>query len=119
VSPSPSDVIAMLREGIGDLRGDLTSLQAEIAEARRDIAAIEARHVALETWRNRFELQVASAQDRFVTKSDELVSELARVHAELAQFRGERSGSHRMTVMLIGLLSAAIGSIATHVLNHL
>lgn len=109
----------MLRDGIGDLRGDLASLQAEIAEARRDIAAIEARHLALESWRNRFELQVASAQDRFVAKSDELVNELARVHSELAQFRGERSGGHRVTVMLIGLLSAAIGSLATHILNHL
>ena len=109
----------MLREGIGDLRGDLTALQSEIAEARRDIAGIEARHVALENWRTNFELQVAATQSRFIAKSDELVAELGRMHAELAQFRGERAGSHQVTVLLIGLLSAAIGSLATHILNHI
>lgn len=109
--------MALLREAMGDLRTEVGLVQSELASARRDIAAIEARHVALETWRGRFELQVNVAQDRFIGKSDELVRELSRFHAELAQFRGEQSGSHRVTMIVVGLLSAVIGSIAAHFLH--
>lgn len=112
-------MIALLREAMADLRAEVGLVQSEVASARRDIAAIEARHMALETWRGRFELQVATGQDRFIDKSDELVRELSRFHAELAQFRGEQSGSHRVMMMIVGLLSAVIGSIVTHFLHGL
>ncbi|MBW4034062.1 MAG: hypothetical protein HIU90_01180 [Proteobacteria bacterium] len=113
------DAIALLRDAMADLRSEVGLLQTEVASARRDIVAIEARHMALETWRSRFEMQVETAQDRFVDKSDELVKELSRFHADLAQFRGEQSGGHRVTMIVVGLLSAVVGSIAAHVLHSL
>lgn len=111
------DSVTFLREALGDLRAEVGLLQTEIASARREIAAIEARHVALEGWRNRFELQVSGAQDRFVNKSDELVEMFSRFRAELAQFRGEQSGSQRVIMIVIGLLSAVVGSVASHLLH--
>lgn len=111
------DAIAFLREALGELRSEVGLLQSEIASARRDIAAIEARHVALEGWRNRFEIQIASAQERFVGKSDELVETFSRFREELAQFRGEQSGSRRVMMIVIGLFSAVIGSVAAHLMQ--
>ncbi|MGC9269011.1 hypothetical protein [Acidiphilium sp.] len=113
------DAISLLRDAMADLRSELSLLQTEVASARRDIAAIEARHMALETWRSRFEMQVATAQDRFVGKSDELVKELSRFHADLAQFRGEQSGGQRVTMIVVGLLSAVIGSVSAHFLHEM
>ncbi|MDE2327459.1 MAG: hypothetical protein KGK13_06315 [Rhodospirillales bacterium] len=108
------DTVTFLRDALGDLRSEVGLLQAEIASARRDIAAIEARHLALEAWRNRFELQVAGTQERFIDKSDELVDAFARFRSELAQFRGEQSGSHRVIMVVIGVISAVIGSVTDH-----
>lgn len=113
------DAIAFLREALGELRSDVGLLQNEIASARRDIAAIEARNVALEGWRNRFELQVAGAQERFVSKSDELVEMFSRFREELARYRGEQSGSRRVVMIVVGILSAVVGSVAGHLLQGL
>lgn len=115
--PVGEDTVTFLRDAMGELRAEVGLLQAEIASARREIAAIEARHVALEGWRNRFELQVAGAQERFVSKSDELVEAFSQFRAELAQFRGEQSGGQRMIMIVIGLLSAVMGSAAGHLLH--
>lgn len=114
---SAEDAIALWRDAMTDLRSEVALLQSEVASARRDIASMEARHVALESWRNRFEMQVAAAQDRFVGKSDELVKELSRFHADLAQFRGEQSGVHRVTMIVVGLISAVIGSVVAYFLH--
>ncbi|HQT59835.1 MAG: hypothetical protein B7Z59_08820 [Acidiphilium sp. 37-67-22] len=108
------DTIAFLRDALGDLRSDVGMLQVEIASGRRDIAAIEARHLALEAWRNRFELQVTGTQERFIDRSDELVEAFAQFRSELARFRGEQSGSHRVIMVVIGVISAVIGSVADH-----
>lgn len=111
------DVIRLLRDGLSELRSETAVLQGEVSAARREIAGIEARHIALENWRSRFELQVTAAQDRFIARSEELVKELSRYHADFAQFRGEQAGSRRTAMMVIGVLSAALGGLVSHLFN--
>lgn len=112
------ETVTMLRDDIAQLRNDFITLYGELAATRRDMAATEARYAALEAWRDRFITQDDTINGKSLTKTDELFRELANFQAELSQFRGEQLAAHRVTVTLVGLLAAAVGSIITHILNR-
>jgi hypothetical protein len=112
------ETVTMLRDDIAQLRGEIITLYGELAATRRDIAATEARYTALESWRDRFITQDDTINGKSLTKTDELFRELARFQSELSQFRGEQLSAHRVTVTLVGILAAAVGSAMTHILNR-
>jgi hypothetical protein len=112
------ETVTMLRDDIAQLRSDFITLYGELAATRRDMAATEARYAALESWRDRFITQDDTINGKSLTKTDELFRELASFQAELSQFRGEQLSAHRVTVTLVGILAAAIGSAITHILNR-
>lgn len=114
---SSPETVAMLRDDIAQLRTEIITLYGELAATRRDIAATEARYAALESWRDRFIEQDDTINGKSLTKTDELFRELSRFQSELSQFRGEQISAHRMTVTLVAILAAAVGSAMSHILN--
>lgn len=112
-----SETIAMLRGDIAQLRTEFGEMHRDVSAIRRDQSEIEARHTALESWRDRFVVQEDLVIGKLFGKTDELLKCLAGLQAELAGLRGERDAGQRVTMMIVGLLSAACGGLATSILQ--
>jgi hypothetical protein len=100
------DAITLLRSDIAGLRQDVTAI-------RQDIGVLETKADTLETWRVRYLAQEDQIINKLFAKVDELVAGLGEVREDLSRLRGERDAERRISMMLISLLSAVCGGLAT------
>jgi hypothetical protein len=100
-------------EAIALLRSDIAGLRSDVTAIRQDIGVLETKADSLETWRVHFLVQEDQIINKLFSKVDELVCGLGDVRADLSGIRGERDAERRMSMMLISLLSAACGGLAT------
>lgn len=103
----------MEMESIALLRSDIAGLRNDITAMRQDIGVLETQANSLETWRIRYLAQEDQLINKMFSKIDELVSGLGEVRENLSRIRGERDAERRMSTMLISLLSAVCGGLAT------
>jgi hypothetical protein len=100
-------------EAIALLRSDIAGLRIDVSAIRQDVGILEAKADSLEAWRVRYLAQEDQVINKLFAKVDELVAGLGEVREDLSRSRGERDAERRMSMMLISLLSAVCGGLAT------
>ena len=100
-------------EAVALLRADVIALRGEVATMRQDIGSLEAKSDSIEAWRTRYLTQEDQILNKLFTKVDDLAAALGEMRADLYRIRGERDAERRISVMVISLLSAACGGLAT------
>lgn len=103
----------MESEAIALLRGDIAGLRHDVSVLQQDVGILETKSDSLEAWRVRYLAQEDQVLNKLFAKIDELVAGLGDVRTDLSRTRGERDAERRMSMMLISLLSAACGGLAT------
>jgi outer membrane murein-binding lipoprotein Lpp len=104
------DAVAVLRSDIAVLRNDMTGI-------RQDIGMLEAKTDSFEAWRVRYLVQEDQIINKLFAKVDELVAALSDMRADISRLRGERDAERRTSVMIISVLSAAVGGLMTSLLH--
>ncbi|MBU6448060.1 MAG: hypothetical protein KGQ26_00390 [Rhodospirillales bacterium] len=97
----------------GALRLDVTGIRNEISTMRQEISVLEAKAESLEVWRVRYLAQEDQVVAKIFTKVDELVGGLSDMRAHLFRIRGERDAERRGSLMIVSILSAVCGGLAT------
>jgi phosphoglycolate phosphatase-like HAD superfamily hydrolase len=100
-----------------DSASELSALRGDLMMIRQDLGVLDARADALENWRERYLTQDDQVVGKLFTKVDELVAALGGMRADLARMRGERDAEGRVTIAIIGLLSALCGGLATNIFH--
>jgi len=100
-----------------DSASELSALRGDLMMIRQDLGVLDARADALENWRERYLTQDDQVVGKLFTKVDELVAALGGMRADLARMRGERDAEGRITIAIIGLLSALSGGLATNLFH--
>ena len=103
----------METETITLLRSDIANLRDDVSVIRQEIGILETKVDTLETWRIRYLAQEDMVINKLFSKIDDLGSSLGDLRQDLARIRGERDAERRVSMMLISLLSAACGGLAT------
>jgi hypothetical protein len=80
----------------------------------RTLADVEAKVEGLEAWRGFYLEQENLVIDRIFKRLDEVFALVASVRADLSRIAGEREAERRITMMAIGVLSAATGALIAH-----
>jgi hypothetical protein len=96
---------------------ELSALRGDLMMIRQDLGVLDARADALENWRERYLTQEDQVVGKLFTKVDELVAGQSGMRADLARMRGERDAEGRITIAIIGLLSALCGGLATNIFH--
>lgn len=95
------------------LRADMAGVRNDISAMRQDISILEAKAESLEAWRVRYLVQEDQLVDKIFAKVDELVGGLSDMRADLFRIRGERDAERRASLMIVSILSAVCGGLAT------
>ncbi len=95
------------------LRSDVAGIRNDISAMRQDIGVLEAKADSLEAWRVRYLVQEDQVVAKIFTKMDELVGGLGDMRADLFRIRGERDAERRVSMMVVSILSAVCGGLAT------
>nr|WP_295744167.1 hypothetical protein [uncultured Acidocella sp.] len=98
---------------VAALRADVAGIRNDIGAARQDLRILEAKAESLESWRVRYLAQEDLVVAKIFSKVDELVGGLGDMRADLARIRGERDVERRLSLMIVSLLSAVCGGLAT------
>jgi hypothetical protein len=104
------DAVAMLRTDIAVLRNDVIGI-------RQDIGMLEAKADSMEAWRVRYLVQEDQVIDKLFAKVDELVAALSDMRVDISRLRGERDAERRASMMIISILSAAVGGLMTNLFH--
>ncbi|HQT63927.1 MAG: hypothetical protein B7Z75_03910 [Acidocella sp. 20-57-95] len=104
-------------ENIALLRSDVAGMRADLMRVRQDIGVLDARADALENWRERYLSQEELVVGKLFTKVDELVASLSAMRADVSRMGGERDAEGRITIAIVGLLSALCGGLATNIFH--
>lgn len=107
----------MEAQTLGALQSEISAVRGDLMMIRQDLGVLDARADALENWRERYLTQEDQVVAKLFTKIDELVAGLSGMHAEMARLRGERDAEGRVTMAIIGLLSALCGGLATNIFH--
>jgi hypothetical protein len=107
----------MEMDAANGLRTDITALRADIAGIRQDVGALEAKADSLEAWRVRYLMQEDQLIGKLFAKIDELVASLSDMRADISRIRGERDAERRTSMMLISILSAAVGGLLANLFH--
>jgi len=99
------------------LHAEVSAMRGDMMRIRQDLGVLDARADALENWRERYLTQEDQMLAKLFSKVDELVANLGGLRADLARIRGERDAEGRVTVAIIGLLSALCGGLATNIFH--
>ncbi len=99
------------------LRSDVAGMRADLMRVRQDIGVLDARADALENWRERYLSQEELVVGKLFAKVDELVASLSGMRADFARMSGERDAEGRITIAIVGLLSALCGGLATNIFH--
>lgn len=103
----------MDQETFGALRLEVTGIRNEMSTMRQEISVLEAKAESLEVWRVRYLAQEDQIVAKIFSKVDELVGGLSDVRADLFRIRGERDAERRASLMIVSILSAVCGGLAT------
>ncbi len=95
------------------LRSDVAGIRNDMSAMRQDISVLEAKAESLEVWRVRYLAQEDQVVAKIFTKVDELVGGLSDMRADLFRIRGERDAERRLSLMIVSILSAVCGGLAT------
>ncbi len=98
-------------ESVAVLRSDIAGLRNDVSGIRQDIGVLEAKADSLESWRVRYLAQEDQVIGKLFAKVDELVSGLSDMRSDLSRIRGERDVERRASMMMVSLLSAAVGGL--------
>lgn len=104
------DIFAALRADVAGIRNDVSAM-------RQDIGVLEAKADSLEAWRVRYLIQEDQVVSKIFSKVDELVGGLSDMRADLFRIRGERDAERRLSLMIVSILSAVCGGLATSVFH--
>ena len=103
----------MDQETFGALRFEVTGIRNEMNTMRQEISVLEAKAESLEVWRVRYLDQEDQVVAKIFAKVDELVGGLSDMRAHLFRIRGERDAERRGSLMIVSILSAVCGGLAT------
>lgn len=103
----------MDQDAFNALRGDVAGIRNDIGAMRQDISVLEAKAESLEAWRVRYLVQEDQIVAKIFAKVDELVGGLSDMRADLFRIRGERDAERRGSLMVVSILSAVCGGLAT------
>ncbi|HQT39178.1 MAG TPA: hypothetical protein PK231_07115 [Acidocella sp.] len=107
----------MESEDVSLLRADVAAMRGDLMTVRQNIGVLDARADALENWRERYLTQEEQVVAKLFNKVDELVASLSGMRADFARMRGERDAEGRITIAIVGLLSALCGGLATNIFH--
>ncbi len=107
----------MAPDSVEFLRAELSALRGDLMMSRQEIGVLDARADALENWRERYLTQEDQVLGKLFTKVDELVGAFSGIRADLARMRGERDAEGRITIAVVGLLSALCGGLASNMFH--
>lgn len=103
----------MDQEIIGAFRLEVTGIRNDMSAMRQEISLLEAKSESLESWRIRYLAQEDQIVAKIFSKVDELVGGLSDMRADLFRIRGERDAERRASLMIVSILSAVCGGLAT------
>jgi ribosomal 50S subunit-associated protein YjgA (DUF615 family) len=107
----------MESDSVAFMQADVAAMRGDIGKSRQDYSVLDARVDALENWRERYLAQEDKVLEKLFSKIDELTAALSEFRANLSRLRGERDAERRVTIMIVSLLSALCGGVATNFLH--